>query len=129
MTRGYKFYSVEEPPPRSPHFIGVVYTTGGVIHGYRCLAKCPCPSTTIQDLYVTLSHSDETSNTLTHLMSPYYTERQPNHNNLMYTVDHTFRYRTKKFICACAKSSAHVHGTEFRGGNIKHLKTSVECAM
>ena len=47
-------------------------------------------------------------------MSPYYTERRPNHN-LMYTVDHTFGYRSKKLICACAKSSAHAHGTKIRG--------------
>ena len=32
----------------------------------------------------------------------------------MYTVDHTFGYRSKKVICACAKSSA--HSTEIRGG-------------
>ena len=55
------------------------------------VTKCPCTST--------------------HLMSLYYTERQPNHN-LMYTVDHTFGYRSKKFMCTCTKSSAHAHGTE-----------------
>ena len=49
-------------------------------------------------------------------MSPDYTRRQLNHN-LMYTMDHTFGYHSKKFICACVKLSAHAHGTEIRGGN------------
>ena len=47
----------------------------------------------------------QNANTLTHLMSPYYTERQLNHN-LMYTMDHTFGYRRKKFveiIYACSR--------------------------
>ena len=38
-------------------------------------------------------------------MSLYYTERRPNHN-LIYTVDHTFGYRSKKFIRGCTKSEA-----------------------
>ena len=33
----------------------------------------------------------------------------------MYTMDHTFGYRSKKLICACVKSSAHAHDTEIRG--------------
>ena len=41
-------------PRRSPHFMRVVQTTGSVIHGYKHLVKCPCPSTTIPDSYVTL---------------------------------------------------------------------------
>ena len=45
-----------------------------------------------------------------HLMSPCYTKRQPNHN-LIYTVDHPFGYCSKKFICACAKTSTHAQGT------------------
>ena len=53
-------------------------------------------------------------------MLPYYTERQPNHK-LMYTVDHTFVYHSKKFICTCAKLAAHAHGTEIRG-NLKLFK-------
>ena len=32
----------------------VVHTAGGVIRGYRCLAKHPSPSTTIRDSYATL---------------------------------------------------------------------------
>ena len=65
------------------------------------VAKCPCTSTC--------------------LMSPYYTKRQPNHN-LVYTWDHTFGYRSKKFICVCAKLSAHAYCTKFRGSNFKILK-------
>ena len=30
-----------------------------------------------------------------------------------------------KVICACAKSSAHAHGTKIRGGNFKQFKTFV----
>ena len=44
----------------------------------------------------------ETTNTLTHLMSPYYTERRQNHN-LMYAMEHTFGYRNKKFIWTCGE--------------------------
>ena len=68
--------------------------------------------------------SGEMTNTLIHLMSPYYTKRRPNHN-LMYTVDHTFGYHSKRFIRTHTKFFAHAHGTEIRGGNFKHLKTSV----
>ena len=50
------------------------------------------------------------TNTLTHLMSPYYSKGQLNHN-LMYTMDHTFDYRSQKFTHTCRKSSAHAHGT------------------
>ena len=92
--------------PSRPILVRVVHTIGGVISSYRLFTKCPCPSTTVQDLYVTLCHNDETSNTLTHLMWPYYTEKQLRHN-LMYTVDHTFRYRSKKFIHTCTESSMH----------------------
>ena len=35
-------------------------------------------------------------------------------------------YRRKKFICACSHSSAHVHGSEFRGGNFKRFKNKIE---
>ena len=66
----------------------------------------------------------KTTNTLTHLMSPYYTERRPNHN-LMYTMDHTFSYHSKNFIYARAKSSVRAHGSEIRGGNLKLLETTV----
>ena len=66
----------------------------------------------------------ETTNILTHLLSPCYIERWPN-PNLMYTVDHTFGNRSNKFIRACAKSSAHVHGTEIKGANFKLINTSV----
>ena len=38
--------------------------TGSTFHDYRCLAKCPCPSTTIQDLYATLTNSGKTAITL-----------------------------------------------------------------
>ena len=63
------------------------------------------------------------TNTLTHLMLLYYTERRLNHN-LMYNVDHTFSYPSKKFICACVKLSVHADGTEFRGGHVKFMKTA-----
>ena len=46
----------------------------------------------------------------------------------MYTVDHTCSYRGKKFIHVCAKSSAHAHSTEIRGGNWKLLETIVGLA-
>ena len=46
----------------------------------------------------------------------------------LYTVDHTFGYHSKKFICTCAKSSAHAHGTKFRGGNFINFKISIGCA-
>ena len=65
--------------------------------------------------------------TSSHLMSQYYTKTRLNHN-IMYTVDYTSGYRSKKFICECMKSSAHAHCAEFRSGNFKHFKTSVECA-
>ena len=107
-----------EPPPRSPNFIRVVHTVSCVVRRYRRLAKRPCLSTTIQDLYATLSYRAKCPNTSTHLMSLYYTKKRPNHN-LIYTVDHTFGYHSKKFICS--HSSPHTHGTEFRGGNFKPL--------
>ena len=40
-------------------------------------------------------------------------------------MDHTFSYRRKKFICAYSESSAHAHGTKFRGRNFQHFKISV----
>ena len=40
----------------------------------------------------------------------------------MYTMDHTFNYRSKKLIHACTKSSAHVHGTKIRVRNLKILE-------
>ena len=43
----------------------------------------------------------------------------------MYTIDHTFSYGSKKFICACTKSSAHAHGTKIRDGNVKLLETTM----
>ena len=41
MSHGYRCSSAPEVPPRSPHFIPVVHTTGGVIHGYMHLASTP----------------------------------------------------------------------------------------
>ena len=69
----------------------------------------------------------EKTNTLTHLMWPYDTQRQLNHN-FMYTVDHTFSYRRRKFICTCMKLSAHAHGNKIRGEKFKYFKTSVGLA-
>ena len=40
----------------------------------------------------------------------------------MYTVDLTFSYRCRNFICTSLKSSAHAHGTEVRGRNFNSLK-------
>ena len=59
-SHGYRCSSAAEPPTRSPHFFLAVHITGGVIHDSRHLAKCPCPSTTIQDSYAILCHSGET---------------------------------------------------------------------
>ena len=47
MSHGYRYSSAAEPPPRSPHFVRVVHTIGGEIGSYRCLVKCPRPSTVI----------------------------------------------------------------------------------
>ena len=58
-------------------------------------------------------------------MPPYYNERQSKHNP-MYTVDHTFIYHSKKFVGACAKSSALAHGSKIRGRNLKLLETTVK---
>ena len=111
-----------EQPPRSPHLVRVVHATGGVIHGYKHLVKRPCP--------LPFENCDTVAKrpfTSTHLMLPYYTERQPSHK-LMYTVDHTFGYHSQKFICTCMKWSMHAHGIEIRGGNFKQFKTSVGLA-
>ena len=61
----------------------------------------------------------------TRCMSLYYTKRQLNHN-LMYTVDHTFGYSSKKLTCS--NLSVYANYIEFRGGNFKHFKASVGCA-
>ena len=62
------------------------------------------------------------------LNSPYVTilppQKRLNHN-LMYTMEHTFGYQSKKFTCACVKSSAHAHNTKIRVGNYKYFETSV----
>ena len=47
--------------------------------GFFHLVKHPCPSTTVQDLYVTFCHGGKTSNTSAHLMWPYYTKRRLYH--------------------------------------------------
>ena len=39
----------------------------------------------------------------------------------MYTVDHTFGYRSKKLICACAESSTQAQGTKAEAEIFKHL--------
>ena len=57
-------------------------------------------------------------------MSLCYTKRRPNHN-LTNTLEYTYSYRTKKFICTCSHSSVHAQGTKFRGGNCKHFDTSI----
>ena len=97
-----------------PRFWCFRHTTAGIIGGCRHWVIHPCPSTTVGDSYAKLRHSGETSNTPTHLMSPYYTERRPSHY-LIHTADHTL----------CSHSPAHAHGSEFRGGNCKRFKTSV----
>ena len=107
--------------PRSPNFVRVVHTTGTQpLIGQGFL--------TINNSRMTvLQTCGKLTNMLTHLMSPCYTERRPNHN-LMYTVGHTFSYCSQKFIHACAKSSAHAHGTKIRGGIFKRFKTFLGCA-
>ena len=110
------------------HPISSEYSTlqACVICGYRHLAKRPCSLTTVWDSYATLCHLVvERPCTSIRLMSPYYTERRPSHN-LIYTVDYTFRYRSKKYLCACLLSSTHAHGGSKIGGtDLKHFKTSV----
>ena len=59
-------------------------------------------------------------------MSPYYTERQTNHN-FMYAVDHSFGNHSKKLVSTCVQLPAHAHGTKFTERNFKHLKTSIGC--
>ena len=104
-----------------------VHTPGGVIGGYKHLAKPPLPPV-LQLLFeicmqpcVTVAKDPCTS---TRLMWLYSTERRPNHS-LMYTVDHTFGYHSQKFIHTCAKLSAHAHSTEIRGRKFKQFKTAV----
>ena len=98
-----------EPPPRSAHFVQIVHTRGGVIRGYMRLVKRPCPSTTIRDLYATLCHSDETS---MYLHSPYVAVLHQKTTESQLNVQRGLHldYHSKKFICACVKSSAHAHG-------------------
>ena len=55
-------------------------------------------------------------------MSPYYSKRRASHN-IIYTVDHTFSYSSKKFICICSHSSGMPTLSNF-----KYFKTSVGCA-
>ena len=125
--------------PRSPDFVPVVHTTGGLPLIEHGLLTVNNSRKTVLQTLVTEKQSQltfschwtvsgETTNTLTHLMSPCCTERQLNHN-LMYTMDHTFGYHSKKFIHACLKLSVHAHGTEIRGGNFKQFKTSIGHAM
>ena len=49
-------------------------------------------------------------------------------HNLMYTVDYSFGYCSKKIIHTYANLSAHTPGTEIRDGNLKHFKTCVRRA-
>ena len=51
----------------------------------------------------------------------YYTKRQPSHN-LMYTIDHTFGYHSKKFIPACTELSTHTHGMKSEAEILNMLK-------
>ena len=126
--------------PRSPHLVRVVHTTGGEpLLGHTSLTINNSRITVLQTLVtekqppLTSTHLRQPSDQhvpkrpipLLNLMSLYYNERRPNHN-LKYTVDHTFSYRSKKFINACAKSSVHAHITEIRDRNFKHFKTSIE---
>ena len=106
FTPSCRFLTTVGMSPRSsiwsPQFIRVVHTTDGVICSYRHLAKRPCPSTTGQDLYTTMCHSGEMSNTSTYLMSPYHTERQLSHN-LMYNLIWTkpLGYQSTEEIHVC----------------------------
>ena len=61
MCHGYKCSAAAEPPPRSPHFVQIIPTIGGVMCGYRRLAKYPWPLTTIRNSYENLCHSGEVS--------------------------------------------------------------------
>ena len=86
-----------------------------------CLVKHSCPSTTIQDLYATLCHSGEMPYTSTDLIPLYYTKRRLSHS-LMYTLDHTLGFRSKKFRRACAESSMHAHRTKSEVEILKIVK-------
>ena len=44
---------------------------------------------------------------------------------LTLTMDHTFSYCSKKFLCTCLHSSAYAHSEVVRDGNFKHLKASM----
>ena len=94
-----------------------IHTTDVSPCGSLCLVKHPCPSSTCD---IETKHPFTSSS----LMLPCYTERRPSHN-LIYSMDHTFSYRSKKFICASSLSPMHTHGSEIRGGNFKHFKTSI----
>ena len=70
--------------------LGVSFTLQvAITHGYRRVVKCPCPSATVQDSYVTLRHNGETSIYLhSPYVSPCYIDRRPS-DNLTYTMDYT----------------------------------------
>ena len=115
---------------RSPHCIRVVHTTVGRLligHSFLTISNSwmtvlqtlvtkqqpPLPQFTFSSLWMNRWQD------YTYLNSPISILHQKRLNhNLMYTVDHTFCYRSTKFICACAKSSADAHGTKIRDGNL-----------
>ena len=92
--------------PGLPHFIQVVYTTSGwPLIGHSFLTISNSRMTVLQMLVTEkqplltstyrrqLSDKRSEMSTSTHLMSPYCSERRPNHN-FMYTVDHTSGYHS-----------------------------------
>ena len=118
MSRGYRCSSAAELLPRSPHFIWVVHTKGGVIRGYRCLVKRPCPLATVRGSYATLCHSGKNIHLSPRALCRRITLKDDRITTLIYAVGHSFGYRSKKFMCACAKSK-HAHGTEFTVGKFQ----------
>ena len=80
------------------------------------------PQLTFGSRWMNTWQNDQYLKSLTHLMSLYYIKRRPNHN-LMYTVDPLLVTVVKN---SCTKSSAHAHGAEIRGVNVKLLETSME---
>ena len=120
------YLAVEWPPGMPDIFRDLMYqNTGSIICGYRYWVKCPCPSEGSEGK---LAHSGQMLNTSTHLALNCYTKKTTESQSYIYTMDHSFRYHSKKFICTCSDLPSHAHGSQFRGRSFKHFKTSVECS-
>ena len=128
MSRGYRYSSVAESPPRSPLFIRVVHTTGSVIHGYRHLAKCPCPSTAVRDSYATLCHSGRNVHVPPLTVSRRITPKDDRITTL-YTPWATPSVTVARNSSVYARNRVRMLTVpKFRSRNFRHLKTSVGSA-